>query len=350
MPRRRSRPILAPGVIASFLSALLLAPASASASVQTQWDTTPACVDATTIPSRVDALIDGPSEAPVLVSLGAEESDELEERWTISVRLHEGAAEHARTLRGRDCTTLTEAVALVVAVQLDAVASASSVPLQRAPSAARPPLPAEPRPAAPPQPRPPALTEPSSAMPASPSPPPAESRPKGSRLAVHLGAALGAELGLQPRHAASLELSAGLAWPHARLDAGALASAGPRSQVDALPEVGGRFLLLGGLVRGCGVIVRNRFALPLCGGIEAGDLRGSGLGVQRPRKADTLWFAVTAGMRPQWRVGRRVAVGGQLDLIVPLIRQRFSITDVGPVHSIPAVGARLGVTLRWSLR
>ena len=84
MPRRAPRSILARGVLLSFLSALVLAPSSASASVRTQWDTSPACVDADSLPTRVDALLAEPPSSPVRLSLGALAHDDA---WQISMRV-----------------------------------------------------------------------------------------------------------------------------------------------------------------------------------------------------------------------------------------------------------------------
>lgn len=344
MPERGSRSILAPGVIVSFLSALLLAPASASSSVRTQWDTAPACVDADAIPSRIDALIRTPPKIPVFVSLGAVPEGEA---WTISMRM-DGPVMRSRTLRGRDCATLTEAVALVVAVQLDAVATASAVPLQRVtatdvreePEPVRPP----PKPALerPPPPGTATRTEPKRP----PAPPP---RRRWGRPRPVQSITLGGELGIQPRHAGFAELSTGLAGPRAQWLAAALLAVGPPGTADALPSVGGRFLLITGLMRGCGVIGHDRFALPLCAGPELGDLRATGTGLTSPRTVNTLWIALAGGARPLWRVGPRLEVGGLLELVVPLRRHRFAVPEAGTVHLVPAAGIRLGASLRWQL-
>ncbi|MCB9714808.1 MAG: hypothetical protein H6712_13155 [Myxococcales bacterium] len=331
-------------MLLSFLSALVLAPSSASASVRTQWDTSPACVDADSLPTRVDGLLAEPPSSPVRLSLGALAHDDA---WQISMRVDGLPQPLTRTLRGHDCATLTEAVALVVAVQLDAMAVADAIPLRAEVDALEPERVPEPTPEPPATTSPPPATAPRPAVlegPASETPRRPQPRPR-----VQLGAALAGELGILPRGGASLELSAGAAWPRARLLASGLASVGPGEVTQALPSVGGRFALLAGVARACGVVGRSRFELPLCGALELGDLRGRGTGLERPRTVNTAWVAVAAGARPQWRLGRHAYLGGLVDLVVPLVRQRFGIPEAGLVHLVPAVGARVGVRVQWRL-
>jgi hypothetical protein len=164
---------------------------------------------------------------------------------------------------------------------------------------------------------------------------------------------------VQPRAGAAFELAGGVGWPRARVVLGALASVGPDAVSEQLASVGGRFRLFTGLVRGCGVPERGRIELPLCGGLELGDLRASGTGLRRPATVDAPWIAVVASARPQWiprlrSAGAadgsraRLAVGALLDLVVPLRRYRFATAEAGLVHAVDPVAVRLG--LRVELR
>src|SRR5262245_53716437 len=113
-------------VLAWSIAALApLSLASAPTGLPIRWDTAPACVDAAAVPTRVAGLV-GTSATPAgTLGLGAERSGES---WRISLVLEptDDSSLH-RTLEGRDCATLTEAVALVVAVHLDAVAAAGVI-------------------------------------------------------------------------------------------------------------------------------------------------------------------------------------------------------------------------------
>lgn len=342
LPGLVSASILAVHVPVSSIAALAAVLASAPAELPIRWDGPPACVDAAGLGTRIHALVGPttPRPAAALV-LGAEP---WAGGWRVTLVLEPpGAAEALRrTLEGRDCATLTEAVALVVAVHLDAVAVAGVLmaePLVEPPAPARPvePAKAEPGPSA--QER----TTPASAPVTLAAP--RSSRPRPRALA---SVAVAGELGVLPRGAAAFELAGGVGWSRARLELGGVASVGPGVASERLPTVGGRFGLLTGVVRGCGVAWRSRVALPLCGGLELGDLRATGTGLQRPATVNALWVAAVASARPQWAPWPRLAVGALLDLVVPLRRHRFATPEAGLVHAVDPVAVRLG--LRVELR
>ena len=152
-----------------------------------------------------------------------------------------------------------------------------------------------------------------------------------------------------PVAAASFELSAGALWPHARIELGAMASIGPDASATDLPAVGGRFRLFAGSLRACRILGERRFQLPLCGAFELGDLRAEGTGLQTPETIDALWVAAAVGARPQWQLHRMVALGGLIDVVLPVQRHRFSIAEGGLVHAVAPVATRLGVALSLRL-
>lgn len=342
--------ILGLDVLVSLISTVLLGPVPAG--IPTQWQTEPACVQAQAVPARVAGLLGGrPVPPDARLTLAAEQRGDT---WRIAVELEQAAGTLRRTLEGRNCVTLTEAVALVVAVRLDAVAVAEAIERE---ALGEPPRVPEPnaRESAPPS--EPARSEPARASDrpaADPTPrPPGPSAPSAlelsrSRPRALLSAAAAFELGALPRGAAAFELAGGVGWSRARVELGALTSMGPDGVGDRLATVGGRFRLFTGLLRGCGGPGRARIELPLCGGVELGDLRASGTGLRRPSTIDALWLAAVVSARPQWVPTPRLAVGGLLDLVVPLRRHRFATPEAGLVHEVAAVAVRLG--LRVELR
>ncbi len=353
--RRRQRTILTAGVLASIPVALVLAPSGASATMDTRWHTPPACVVATDLPSRVSSLMGAQPHAPVAISLGA---DRHGDAWTISLRMDDATRRIERTLEGRDCATLNEAVALVVAVQLDAMAVASAIPASDEPVAPSPepprsvPEPAGPAPAAPtPSPRPTATSPPS--VPARTDVPAAAGRPPRSKPRATIGVGGAIEVGVLPRAAGALELSGGAAWPRARLELSGLASFGPPAVIESATSVGARFALLTGAVRGCGVLRRGRAELPLCGAFEVGTLRGRSTGITRPRAVNAPWVAITPGVRPQWSPVPRLALGGMFDLAVPLIRNQYTLDLPSgrpiSVHLVDRIALRVGLRLEVRL-
>lgn len=344
MPGLAPAPIIATRVLASLI-ALLLPSASPSVGLEIRWDTSPACVATEGLEGRVASLTGRDSPPGAQLALGAERRGE---EWKISLELEPlgaGAAGLRRSLGGRDCAVLTAAVALVVAVHLDAVAVASAAALVSAPahatessSVAKPEV-LVPRAAA--QPEPAVVLEPTRVVDSSPAP---RQRPRAL-----LEVAAAGELGVLPRGAAALELAGGVGWSHASLELGGLVSVGPDGVSEQAPAVGGRFRLYTGLLRGCGVPTQGRLALPLCAGLELGDLRAVGTGLRRPSTVDALWVAAVASARPLWSLRSRLAVGAGLDLVVPLRRHRFATVEAGLVHEVAPVAVRLGIRLALRL-
>lgn len=340
---------------------LLLATAPAS-ELQIHWQGEPACVDTSTLDSRMSALLATPRSAGASVGLSASRAGD---GWRISLEARDAQRQIHRVLRGRDCRTLTEAVALIVAVQLDPVRTAATAwpepisVVRSTPPSAPAPSPSVPAPS-PAAPVPGTTTSPGSSTGSStgssPSPEPSATasvepspgpRPRAVRLL--LSATASGEVGVLPRGAAAFEVGVGAAWPHARVELGGLTSVGPDTIADELPSVGGRFRLFTGLIRACGVMARNRVELPLCAGVELGDLRALGTGLEQPATVDALWVALTGGARPRWVATPRLAVGGALDLVAPLRRHRFATAEAGPVHEVAPIGARLGLHLELRL-
>ena len=365
LPERGRAAMIAAHVPISPLAALASASlASAPAEPTIRWDGVPACVDAAHVSGRVGSLVGEDATVAGSLVLAAEPRGEA---WRVSLALEplDGEEPFRRTLEGRDCTTLTEAVALVVAVHLDAVASAGGLEREetRRHGPGVPPVevprdaPDEGVPREASDARDPALAgEGSPSVRAVGSRDDRASRPRPRALA---GFGVAGEVGVQPRAGAAFELAGGVGWPRVRVELGALASVGPDAASERLAGVGGRFRLFTGLVRGCGVPGREQLELPLCGGLELGDLRAAGTGLRRPDTVDAPWVAVVASARPQWiprlrsasvsnAARARLALGVLLDLVVPLRRHRFATPEAGLVHAVDPVAVRLG--LRVELR
>lgn len=267
--------------------------------------------------------------------------------WTIGVALSDGTgAPVTRELTGDDCETLTDAVALIVAVHVDAVGVVRTRPSLAAPTvvAPAPPEPIQPAVVAEPHVEPPPEPAPARVVAATPS---TEEPPRRDRIAkprVAMSASVAGEVGLLPRGAASLEIASGLWWPHVRLHLVGLASLGPDARATTtLPSAG--FGLFGGVVRGCGAIAKGRLEVPLCGGVEVADLRArpAGRGTKH-----TLWVALTPSVRPTWVILPRLAVFGLVDVPVALRRHRYLI-DGEDLHTVAPIGARFGVGVQVRL-
>lgn len=319
----------------SLTAAIVLASPEASW-LETTWTTTPACVRDDAVPQLVERLIGQERALPATrVELGARDEAGA---WTVELALQAGDITAARTLHGDDCEVITEAVALVLAVQLDPVAVAATVQPTVAPTAV-PDATIEPAPpelaAAPPSTREPTIDR--------PSPRPLPRVPTRPRAV--LGAEIAGELGVFPRGAATFELGVGVTWRYARAELAGLTSIGPDApRVDG---VTGRFRLFAGVVRGCGVIPRDTIEFPICAALEVGELWAKGRGLERPDTVHALWLAPVVGFRPRWLPTPRLALGAIIDVVIPIYQHRF--TAAGFAHAVAPVGGRVGLGIEVRL-
>ena len=108
--------------------------------------------------------------------------------------------------------------------------------------------------------------------------------------------------------------------------------------------------LVTGGVRGCGVVGRGRFELPLCLGVELGSMRATGVEVTGARRVRSLWLALTPGVAAVYAVRPRFAVWLGLDGLLALARPQFFIEGGGEVHRAGRVGVRgwLALEVRFS--
>lgn len=280
-----------------------------------------------------------PSEAQVLERLLAESpliaSTTLRVRATIEIRdaefvvtlaLTNSDGESERSFISNDCAMLTDAIVLAVGVALEesAVIFANEQPEP------------EPEPESEPEPEP----EPDIVktlrleFQLEPEPEPEPRRPRVGLRAFGGG-------GYSPTRAGYGNVGGALAllgdrW---RWELGGSWST-PRV-VRAEPGIRTRLDAWALATRGCFVpIAANVIEFPLCAGIEAGQVRGRGLDpLPVTRRASIAWVAPTLAQGLWWAPIERLAIGIELELLVPLTRGRFTVGDV-EVDRIAAVGLR----------
>jgi len=355
------------------LLARLEGPAEASPSVQRprrlqlQWRAPPACPGPEEVWARVRQRVPDVDEplAPGQVPLDLRASLEpVPGGFELELRLTQGPDFHARELSALDCSLLTDAAALVIAVALDPVATAASVPWT-APAAA-PELELDPLPERAPE--IPAPLDPPDALPRPPDDDEANARTvegPGDRAPRSLTLA-----GPRPRPGSTVDLRVGLR---------ALAGGGYGPMNTAYATIGGGVALLGDRFRvaldgrwvarrtiarpsgaggqidawllgaqGCFVPSARRIELPVCAGVEAGRLRGRGLStLPVVEEAAIPHAALRLGPGLAWAPTERLALGFDLELAVPVTRGEFVIDQI-VIQRVAPVNVRgvLGVELR----
>lgn len=228
-----------------------------------------------------------------------------------------------RQLHATDCGALTEAVALVVATNVDPRAVAAILAGER---------PAEEGDTAPRR-----------------RPPPDDRNAQRTTGARRIGVALsiqgGPAVGVAPRITGWLQ--AGLSMSYGRAQVGVYGGHGfarTDARVDTL-----RASLSSGGVRGCFVPTQGRVAVPLCGLAEGGavvarDRRGGGRSVSG-------WAGLGAGAGIEWAPHPRIALQGNVDAIAALTRPELVVTDddgerTSVVFAPAVVRVLLGIAVR----
>ncbi|MCY0987793.1 hypothetical protein OV203_11695 [Nannocystis sp. ILAH1] len=379
-------------------AAVLVLPATAAGaddSWQLSWQAPPECPRAAEIEARVTALLGGSPGGPQLRVRAAVER--TGDEWRLRLLARRGGASQRRVLRHRDCATLGEATALLVALAVDPVGTKIDprlMALLRAPAGpATPPRTAtpvqpatrEPEPwvsqlvidvpverrspaASTPSPTPSLTPAPSPATAAAPTPSPTPVRPATAtpaavaspapapaRAALERWAALriggGAALGATPGVSGGFVGAAGLGLGRrGRLELTASWWAPTRTRLAASPGAGADVSLATGGLRGCFAPGRAWLEVPLCLGVEFGSMRARGFGVADARVERSLWSALTLGAAvalvpaPRWAVW--LAVDGHL----ALNRPQFLIDGGGEVWRGGRAGVRATLALEVRFR
>jgi len=369
-----------PPIVALFL--VTTAPSEALASPELRWSAPPGCPRSEEVQSRVEQLLGGPLEGRGIRADATVEGDG--DGWSLDLELHHAGVDERRSLSATKCTALADALALLLAVLTDPVATSLTlavgelvgvdpsapagggvrvVPPEPAPkvlpepaSGATPPLEATP-----PEPTPLQETSPEvrSIAPedleldavATGSVEPLERR---NPLVWSLRIAGGAEIGALPGPSGGVSAAFTLRRRRFQAELSGL-YVFPRSR--PIDEVEGATIWsqlgVAGL-RGCALPPVGQLALPLCVGLEAGALVGEGRGLDGAERPRSPWLAVVVGPSLRWPFAPRAALWAGAELALPLLAPRFVIEVPSAemniaVHQPSPVTARLLVGFEFTL-
>lgn len=355
---------LLPGLLPAALAAFLHAPPPAADGrpVDLRWDAPKRCPDEAALRLQVDEILGGslalPRPRPLSVIAVVRDEGE-----TLSLRVFTvgEAGMRERALRyDRDCELLTRAAAVVIAITIDPASIGrlgpdaltlldpqEAVPVEeRAPTEAplaveEPTPPEQPAQVSPaPEPAPPAPTPPSVATPRG-----AAWRPRGSLRALG-----GLSVGELPGVGGGVSGAASLVFRHLRLEL--VASLWPARRLRLIgtdAESGADFLLWSLGPRLCGAVHPHRLLeVPLCAGLEAGQVQVTGVGLQDNRRQRVTWVAGVFAPSLVVVVLRRLALWLAPELVVPS-RASYTIEELGPIFRAQPVAGRFmaGIELRF---
>jgi hypothetical protein len=309
--------------------ALLLA---GSAPVDLHWEAPPECPDAAEIERRIAAYTGSAEpDEPLVVDAKVEQVDA---RWRLRLALTRGASEELRELEDGACEGLAESAAVLVAIAIaPELMGEAEVP---------PPQPPEP-PTAPIE--PPPTTHAIETPP--PPPPPARRR---EPLHVSLRASGGASVGWLPI-GGDVALAFALWWRWLRLELVGSYAPPRRVRFDDLQRAGADVSAWAVGVRACGLLHPVRWLdIPLCGGVEAGQLIGRPVQLVDGKIGRPAWAAGVIAPALAFVVHRRVALWLAPELLIPFTRPTLRLTNEdAPLFQAARVAGRFsaGIELRF---
>ncbi len=290
-------------------------------------------------------LAGGTRQRAVQVTVEVQRSGE---RWTAELELVTDGARSARRLGGDSCAQVSSAAAFITAVLVDpgtlgrAEPEAGATPLVPEPAA-----PAEvPAVAAEPvgeriEVASPAITP----APVVATPVAAPARPASRSLAGFVRISGGFEAVGAPRIGAQVGGAGGLLGRRWRVELTGMYRA-PTTAFSAVdPKAGARVGLWTVGARGCGVLRPAMIEVSVCGGLEAGQVLGEGVGFAGKRRDRFAWLAGTLGPTLGWAPRRWLALWLGVDLAVPMLGGEFEVQGLGRLFKIAPVSIRAGLGL-----
>lgn len=248
------------------------------------------------------------------------------DRYVLELDLQLPTGALHKRIEADKCEVLASATALVMAVMLDPTAVVETVdrPVQEplAPVAAPPPKPTP--------------------------PPPAPRRPARRVQGIVRVLAAGT-FGVLPRFGGGFGGSIGARIGRARVEATAFGELPQDATQSQQRDAGARIDLWTVGARGCFAPAVKRVDFPLCAGVEGGQMRARGFGLQLARRAAAPWLAFPVGAAVMWAPVPRFAFGGGVDGFVAATQPAFEIEDLGRVHTANRGGVRIhaGVEVRF---
>jgi len=324
------------------LAALLTAPSPLPEGVELQWSGPQECPSAQEVHSRVAARLaerEGPVRASVVAALV--EGEHGGYRLTLDVTLPDDTIH--RELESGDCEVLVAATTVVVGIAVE-----PSIPAEQLETATLIQTPTVP---------PPVEPVPVQTQPTEPSPVTEETEtvsveheaPQRKTPGGFIGLHGGGSAGVLPNITAVAGLRIGLRGEHWRVLLGGDRTFGTDESFPGDPDVGARFTMWSGTIRGCGVLGWRRLEFPLCGGVDAGGLRAAGFGGDLNHTPNVFWLGLAVSPGLVWAVHPNVGLGVSLDGLVSLRRPRFGESGNANLYEAFPVGARAlaGFEFRW---
>ncbi len=241
-----------------------------------------------------------------------------------------GGRPNERRIASQSCAELADAAALIIALAIDPEAGTADAPEALAPAPSTPP------------PIPSIEAERSQVEP--PLPPERSTPPLGW---FALGASLSADFATLPAPTPGLVLSAARRFDANRLELMVAYWFSQRATLPATSTVGGEVELMAAAARYCRSFIAGPPDLAACAGLEAGLLQVEGFGIKNPVVGRGPWLAPRLDLRAAIPIVPPLDLTGELTLLAPLVRDRYTIAYMGEVYQAPPLSGRAQLGLEF---
>jgi hypothetical protein len=298
--------------------------ASDARPIDIDWQAPPECPDATSVRLYTERLLGQALAAPQRqrVAVHATVQRNRAGNWELRLSLVVDDRVAETSFVAKECRVLADATALHVALAADPVAVVESI---QPPSVARP------------------APESNGATLGSPIESDHVSDATGAAKSitqVGLRAVSGAGFGPLPGVAPGLGIFGSIEARSFRVELGGQGFCCSEARYAALPDVGGRFQLMSGILRGCAMPGPGVPTFPVCLGVEFGFARADGFGTAVTETARSAFGAVVVGPALRVPIGRVVAVWLEGDAVISFVRPGFHVRNLETLYVAPSGGAR----------
>lgn len=255
-----------------------------------------------------------------------------EDHWQLSLTMVLGDKVHRQELEAESCAALARAAALIIAVSIDPVASASVARVSIGPEDA--------------QPLPVAAT-----VPTGPTEPISAPEPRSRRVLPFVGGSWAFATGMTPTPSSGPALAVGIDLDHSRLE---LMGRYVLPQTATAADGAARIQVGVVAARGCLTSRPGNVRGLLCAGLEAGALRAQGQRIPNARTRHFPWLAglVRGGVR--WRFAPRWAVAADVEGSISafdaqVVAGSLSDPNASRLFETPRIGVRGFLGLEFSI-
>jgi hypothetical protein len=294
-----------------------LARAQGNGLVDIEWIAPEGCPAASAVNAQIDELLGGPARERASEALSVRATVEHGSLWLVTIETKSATSSGHRSIEAATCPALANATALIVALMIDPEAVAAhtkKVSEDTAPRASAPPPPAAP-------------------------PPPVARRTTFG----FAGVGVAGNLGVLPAPDAGPMVLLGLERAHWRTEL-RVAYGLRKVASDPLAEpegAYGKFGFFAATLAGCYTVSRSLLDLGPCAEVEAGLVRGEGVGADHTTSEDEPWLALGAGAILAVKPTRWLRFPVRAEALVPLWRPEFVFLNAGPIFRSQPLGARL---------